>query len=1089
MNWALICFVRLNLKRWRSALNAATFVALISAPVLAPETAWAQSSLPASKSRQIEAANAEVVALFQKGSLRDAIDLGHRTYEDAVEKLGEQHTVTITSLNNLAVLYKATGRYAEAEPFYSRALALRRQVLGERHPHTFHSLSNLALLYKDTGRYAEAEPLLAQALGFSREVLGELHPDTLDSMNNLAGLYQDTGRYAEAEPLFVQALALRSKYLGERHPDTINSLHNLALLYKQTGRYAQAEPLLVQALALNSEVLGERHPRTIISINALAGLYQDSGRYAEAELRYAEVLALRGEVLGERHPRTISSLSGLALIYTNTGRYAEAEPLFVKALALHREVLGERHPRTIVSLINLAFFYNVTSRYSDAEPLFVQALALSREVQGERHPHTLTGLSSLAVLYWNIGRYAEAEPLLVEALALRRKALGERHPDTISSLNNLAQLYKDTGRYADAEPLFVQALALHREVLGERHPRTIVSQNNLAGLYLDTGRYSKAELLFFQALALRREVLGERHPDTANSLNILAELFVRTGRASDAAVRLRESVDAATLWAGGEVDHAAGARAQAEALKRAKSSGNLALALAAHAVGSETAELALHVALLRKGALAERQAALLRLARQKENADLARLASEYLLARKDYATMFELAARDDDANQTAFAAATKRLDALERDLAVRSAEFRALQQGVPTVDALQAALAPNEALVEQVIFQPYNFSPDSAGSGPNHVAAVVLRKKGTPVFVDLGPLAPMLSMIDELTVSMGTGHNGEVAAAELDKALFVPLSNALEGITAIHLAPAGRLGLVPYDVLGTEWDRLADRFSVRLVTSGRALVRQLEATASAELIAFADIDYDAVPRPDPQPRLVEPVSGVLALVEAGVTPPVLRSDETRHFVPLSAMELETLAELWPARTGQSVQIYRGRDATEGALAQIAAPHVLHLSTHGFVRKVEADKSRGRTALVTGLALAGANRVEVEGETQGLMRGYEIEALDLRGTALVVISACETAIGPDDESEGIFSLARAFGISGAAAVLATLQPVEDSITAEFMLDFYDALLTTDGKLRDPQLALDEVKRTWAARDDSNYSDPRSWAPFILIWNKK
>ena len=73
------------------------------------------------------------------------------------------------SLNNLAVLYDEQGRYAEAEPLYKRALAIREKALGPDHPDVATSLNNLALLYDDQGRYADAEPLFKRALAISEK--------------------------------------------------------------------------------------------------------------------------------------------------------------------------------------------------------------------------------------------------------------------------------------------------------------------------------------------------------------------------------------------------------------------------------------------------------------------------------------------------------------------------------------------------------------------------------------------------------------------------------------------------------------------------------------------------------------------------------------------------------------------------------------------------------------------------------------------------------------------------------------------------------------------------------------------------------
>ena len=109
-------------------------------------------------------------------------------------------------MNNLASLYKAMGRYAEAEPLFCRSLAIREKQLGRDHPHVAGSLNNLADLYENMGRYAETEPLCRRSLEIFEKRLGPDHPSVAISLNNLALLYQAMGRYAEAEPLVRRSL-------------------------------------------------------------------------------------------------------------------------------------------------------------------------------------------------------------------------------------------------------------------------------------------------------------------------------------------------------------------------------------------------------------------------------------------------------------------------------------------------------------------------------------------------------------------------------------------------------------------------------------------------------------------------------------------------------------------------------------------------------------------------------------------------------------------------------------------------------------------------------------------------------------------
>jgi tetratricopeptide (TPR) repeat protein len=100
----------------------------------------------------------------------------------------KKHLVAL-SLNNLASLYYAQGRYADAETLYTRSLAIREKVYGPDHPDVALSLNNLAELYRVQGRYPEAEPLYKRSLAIREKALGPDHPDVAQSLNNLGSLY------------------------------------------------------------------------------------------------------------------------------------------------------------------------------------------------------------------------------------------------------------------------------------------------------------------------------------------------------------------------------------------------------------------------------------------------------------------------------------------------------------------------------------------------------------------------------------------------------------------------------------------------------------------------------------------------------------------------------------------------------------------------------------------------------------------------------------------------------------------------------------------------------------------------------------
>lgn len=174
------------------------------------------------------------------------------------------------------------------------------------------------------------------------------------------------------------------------------------------------------------------------------------------------------------------------------------------------------------------------------------------------------------------------------------------------------------------------------------------------------------------------------------------------------------------------------------------------------------------------------------------------------------------------------------------------------------------------------------------------------------------------------------------------------------------------------------------------------------------------------------------------------------------------------------------RILTGEQATVAALAATANPRILHLATHGYF--LGDDVPTGHVLQRSGLAFAGANHAkEFPAGADGLLSAYEVSALDLRATELVVLSACETALGDIRAGEGVFGLRRAFAIAGAGSLMMSLWPVGDEITAQQIGIFYRLWpqLGAAEALRRAQL--ETIK---SLKADQGVAPAFLWAPFIL-----
>ncbi len=192
---------------------------------------------------------------FYKGAQWAFLTLLYLDIRGIIEKaLGPDHQDVAFVLNNLALLYRSQGRYAEAEPLFRRSLEIGEKAMGPDHPDVAATLSNLAGLYKSEGRYAEAEPLYQRSFKIAEKTLGPDHPDVAATLNNLALLYQSQRRYAEAEPRYKRALEILEKSFGMIHPNIASLLENVAALYGKMDKKEEAERHLARAREIRSKL-------------------------------------------------------------------------------------------------------------------------------------------------------------------------------------------------------------------------------------------------------------------------------------------------------------------------------------------------------------------------------------------------------------------------------------------------------------------------------------------------------------------------------------------------------------------------------------------------------------------------------------------------------------------------------------------------------------------------------------------------------------------------------------------------------------------------------------------------------------------
>ncbi|HUK90227.1 MAG TPA: CHAT domain-containing protein, partial [Blastocatellia bacterium] len=431
-------------------------------------------------------------------------------------------------------------------------------------------------------------------------------------------------------------------------------------------------------------------------------------------------------------------------------------------------------------------------------------------------------------------------------------------------------------------------------------------------------------------------------------------------------------------------------------------------------------------------------------------------------------------------------------------------------------------------------------SPSQRSFQPARYVAYILRPTGEISWKDLGEAAPLDEAVERFRAALRDPNRRDVDAVSraVDQKLMQPIRPLLGGASHLLISPDGQLSLIPFAALLDENRRfLVERYSMSYLTSGSDLLRPRPAVASgAGPLVIADPLFgepassskpasNASPPDVPSPSAHAAAAGDGKRLESrfGAEPEAgsqsARTSEAKlqseapdlsevYFAPLgpTAEEAKAIGALFPDAT-----ILTGARATKEAIKQSinhsGAPRILHIATHGFflpdrpaaggvvgkrapaseTNKVRAPAENSfanplespaeNPLLRSGLALAGANFRKSDRDDTGILTALEASGLNLWGSKLVVLSACDTGVGQVRNGEGVYGLRRAFVLAGAEALVMSLWPVSDYVTRELMIAYYKNLNAGLGRSE----SLRRVQLEMLGR--KNRRHPFYWASFI------
>lgn len=945
------------------------------------------------------------------------------------------------------------GKHQEALECYQEALAIARDI-GDRGNEGKY-LGNMGVIYGNIAEYSKALDYYSQAIKIAREV-GDKTAEVA-WLNNMGFIYRNLGQFESALTLHKRALKI-AREIEDKKWESLN-IGNIGTVYLYLGKYSQALTHYEQALAIDREIEVKTHQGTWLTNIGLC--YWHLSNYRKALAYYEQALVILRDI-GDKSEEG-RTLGAIGRVYWKMGDYSKALEYNEKALTIAKEI-GNRGGESR-NLANLGNVYNELGKYNKALEYYKQAESIAQQIGDKSQQGAWLG--NIGVVYHELSNYSKALEYYEQSLKINRE-IGNKKDEGLF-LGNIGLVYVEAGNYSEALKSYKQGLKIAREI-GDKSNEGY-QLNNLGSLDLKLKIYSKSATHYQKALAIGQEIeepiiIWEAHTGLATAYEMQGN-YAKSLHQYRLAVQEIESVRSLLQL---EEQKASFLERKINAyeklinllatLHQKKPSKGYDREALQYAEGAKARAL---LDMVYQGRIFHNLAEIPADCRQKF------LVNEKELEKKHLDLSAELGKEVDKRDKDLVLALNNEIEALQREKAQLLEEikekyprfYRLTNPKILRAEEVQRdILNDNQVLVEYLVGDERIFVWILTKHRLNFGAIDLTRKELAAKLARISPLFKKDKAISDVKIDHRWANIQPQLLRELYQILLEkPAAEFLKSDVELIIIPDDILYYFPFEILVTELteDRvcyLVESHPISYTSSASLLNPELlkPRKPRQDLLAFGNPDFGA----EQDRGIIEWASSLVPFKS------ILRGNRFES-LPKAEIEVEEIA-----RHFDNPVVFIGREASEERFKQMADDfRFIHLATHNLTDDKQPMYSK--------IILSQTDK-EIE---DGYLQTYEVYNLRLNAD-MVVLSGCNTGLGPLSRGEGIIGMTRAFLYAGVPSLVVSLWPVDDESTALLMKSFYKYLRFGLNKTQ----ALQKAKMDLSKSDDWK-RDPFYWGPFVLI----